>query len=59
MEKTKVAKLKRDQTLWQDISTSKVRVKLGVIFFHMFSILQGPINECRIFNILDSKHLSD
>ncbi|WMV15855.1 hypothetical protein MTR67_009240 [Solanum verrucosum] len=54
----KFPKLTLDQTLWEDISTGKVRAKLGVILLHLFSLLQGPINECRISNIPDPKHFS-
>ncbi|WMV15854.1 hypothetical protein MTR67_009239 [Solanum verrucosum] len=57
-EWAKVPKLTLDQILREDISTRKVRAKLGVILLHLFSLRQGPINECRISNILNPKYFS-
>ncbi|XP_006344339.1 F-box/FBD/LRR-repeat protein At1g13570-like [Solanum tuberosum] len=45
----KVLKLTLDESLWKDLSTREVRVKLGRILLHLFSLRQGPIKECRIF----------
>lgn len=58
MEWAKVPKLTLDHTLWEDILTRKVRVQLGVILLHLFSLHQGRIRECRISNIPDLKHFS-
>lgn len=55
----KVPKLTLDHTLWEDILTRKVRVKLGVILLQLFSLRQGPITECRISNIPDPKHFAE
>lgn len=54
----KFQKLPLDQTLLEDISICKVKAKLDVILFHLFSLLQGPISECGISNITNLKHFS-
>ncbi|XP_049391757.1 F-box/FBD/LRR-repeat protein At1g13570-like [Solanum stenotomum] len=54
----KVPKLTLDESLWKDLSTREVRVKLGRILLHLFSLRQGPIKECRI-SIPKSKYFPE
>ncbi|TMW88004.1 hypothetical protein EJD97_019138 [Solanum chilense] len=54
----KITKLTLDESLWKDLSTHEVRVKLGRILLHLFSFRQGPIRECRI-SIPNSKYLPE
>ncbi|KAK4720431.1 hypothetical protein R3W88_010664 [Solanum pinnatisectum] len=54
----KVPKLTLDESLWKDVSNRGVRVKLGRILLHLFSLRQGPIKECRI-SILKSKYFPE
>ncbi|KAH0756804.1 hypothetical protein KY290_020297 [Solanum tuberosum] len=56
----KVPKLTLDHTLWEYISTRKVRARLNSrILYHLFSLRQGPINECRISNIPEPIHFCE
>ncbi|XP_004237207.2 F-box/FBD/LRR-repeat protein At1g13570-like [Solanum lycopersicum] len=54
----KITKLTLDESLWKDLPTHEVRVKLGRILLHLFSFRQGPIRECRI-SIPNSKYLPE
>ncbi|KAH0692081.1 hypothetical protein KY285_019178 [Solanum tuberosum] len=56
----KVPKLTLDHTLWEYISTRKVRTRLTCrILYHLFSLRQGPINECRISSIPEPIHFHE